>query len=57
MAHTLKLVGTAEWHDAWTEDAEETEAATVAMLSPEELRALIAAVVAENRPADLPDAA
>lgn len=57
MAHTLKLVGTAEWQDPWTDESEEVAAATVAMLTPEELRSLIAAVVADHDRPELPKAA
>jgi hypothetical protein len=57
MAHTLKLVGTTEWHDPWTDESDEVEPATVAMLTPEELRSLIAAIVAEHDRPELPQAA
>lgn len=57
MAHTLKLVGTAERHDPWTDESEDAAPATVALLTPEELRSLIAAVIAEHERQELPKAA
>lgn len=57
MAFTLKLVGTAEWRDRWTEENEEPEEAAVAVLSFEELSSIIAAVAATHERAELPKAA
>jgi hypothetical protein len=54
MARTLELKGTTERNDPWNEEA---DGAAVALLTPEEFRALVARLIADEDPTKLTKAA